>query len=85
VTPGGRSEGGEARRGAASHGQRGSSVDRPKTGDVGGPSMGELAAEYNRSVRARAGGDPDVGSGSSGGGSGGVHRARTQQGGGAAP
>jgi hypothetical protein len=32
--------------------------------------MVELAAEYSRSVRARAGGDPDVGSGSSGGGSG---------------
>jgi translation initiation factor IF-2 len=55
-------------------------VDRPKADDVGGPSMGELAAEYSRSVRARAGGDPDVGSGSSGGDSGGVHRARTQQG-----
>jgi hypothetical protein len=42
--------------------------------------MGELAAECSRGVRARAGGDPDVGSRCSGGGSGGVHRARTQQG-----
>jgi hypothetical protein len=55
-------------------------VDRPKAGDVGGPSMGELAAECSRGVRAMVGGDPDVGSGRSGGGSGGVHRAKTQQG-----
>jgi hypothetical protein len=58
-------------------------VDRPKASDVGGPSMGELAAECSRGdgeVRARAGGDPNVGSGRSGGGGGGVHRAMKQQG-----
>jgi hypothetical protein len=83
VAPGGWSGGGKARRGAATKGQRGSGVDRPKASDVGGPSMGELAAECSRGdgeVRARAGGDPDVGSGRSGGGGGCVHRAMKQQG-----
>jgi hypothetical protein len=42
--------------------------------------MGKLAAECSRGVCARASGDPDVGFGRSGGGSGGVHRAKTQQG-----
>jgi hypothetical protein len=45
--------------------------------------MGEFAAECSRGdgeVRARAYGDPDVGSCRSGGGGGGVHRAMKQQG-----
>jgi hypothetical protein len=59
VAPGGCGEGGKARRGASTLGQRGRDGERPEADDVGGPSMGELAAERSRGdgeVRARAGG-----------------------------
>jgi hypothetical protein len=48
VAPGWGSEGGKTRRGAATQGQRGSDVEWPEAGDVGGPSMGELAADCSR-------------------------------------
>jgi hypothetical protein len=69
VAPGWGSEGGKARRGAVAQGQRGSGVEWPEAGDVGGPSMGELAADCSRGngeVRAGTGGD-------SGGAHGGQH------------
>eukprot|EP00267_Zea_mays_P053402 XP_020406523.1 uncharacterized protein LOC109945124 [Zea mays] len=48
VASGWGSEGGKTRRGAAAQGQRGSDVEWPEAGDVGGPSMGELAADCSR-------------------------------------
>jgi hypothetical protein len=81
VTPGWWSEGGKARWGVATQGQRGGGGDRPKAGDVGGAPVGELAAGCSRGdggVGARDGDVPDVESGR--GGSRCVHRACTQQG-----
>jgi hypothetical protein len=77
VAPGWGSEGGKPRRGTTAQRQRGSDVEWPEAGDVGGPSMGKRAADFsrgNRGVRRGAGGAHGGQHGRSGGDVVRVHR-----------